>query len=178
MSLRSHRLWACRDSGKDPFYLPVWYTLSSYLASNLISPRWSFTQCGLTSDDYPADQGHILKEQFTREWDNVNYEPFSEGIPDPNNNNVIAPFSTTPTNQSAGAAGAYSEKSNMYAAALVRFFYRHVAELKSSQSPSFQGSVHKDLTSCSDIKAVRCCMTLVSRLSELKLPIPLTCMVS
>ncbi|KAK7712226.1 hypothetical protein SLS63_012464 [Diaporthe eres] len=44
--------------------------------------------------------GWWLPEQFSAEWDNVNYEPFSEGITN---------FAT-----GAGAAGAFNEKSNVF----------------------------------------------------------------
>ncbi|KAF3762793.1 hypothetical protein M406DRAFT_333165 [Cryphonectria parasitica EP155] len=46
-------------------------------------------------------------EQYTKEWDNVNYEPFSEG------------FSTIPPTESDGAAGAFSEKTNIFNVALM-----------------------------------------------------------
>lgn len=49
---------------------------------------------------YAGRDGWYLPEQFTAEWDRVNYEPFSEG------------FTNLATG--AGAAGGYNEKSNIF----------------------------------------------------------------
>lgn len=49
---------------------------------------------------YSGINGWWLPEQFTAEWDHVNYEPFSEG------------FTNLATG--AGAAGGYNEKSNIF----------------------------------------------------------------
>ncbi|KAG6354315.1 hypothetical protein INS49_004920 [Diaporthe citri] len=67
----------------------------------IFMPPNNFTRLSrLWSERLGGKDGWWLPEHFSAEWDNVNYEPFSEGLTN---------FAT-----GAGAAGAFNEKSNVF----------------------------------------------------------------
>lgn len=72
--------------GKEKYYLPV--SARSHLYSQVT----------------PSLSTYMEQEQFTKEWDQVNYEPYSEGF-------------TVPIANGRGTAGAYTEQSNIWSIA-------------------------------------------------------------
>lgn len=85
----------------DPLRLHLSLYQSFHLGSN--------TRCACRDDIWRARQlgknGWYLPEQFTAEWDYVNYEPYSEGF--------------TNLGAGTGTAGLFSERSNIWAIGMV-----------------------------------------------------------